>query len=265
MARAPAGATAKAVRPAFMSTLMATRSAFDGWVGQCFGPPAGLQGSTRRTPRSLKCRMLRVATGAFRARAIPAIWASRISTASPARWRRATTSPAASAAATSKARTRWSRSSLRTRSKASSRRRRRREGVKSSKPVRISNTVTDVVQIDSDGWVSSQSTTAVSGSDRMSADSTLVSSRIMVSLRGPPLVPGGHATRRSRARLRGPGTATRSSTQAEPVRSVSPARRRAGSLGLLLQWSAHGHGPSAGVRPSHRHRVGGPRSEPRCK
>ena len=35
--------------------------------------PAGLQGSMRRTPRSLKCRKLRVATGAFRARAIPAI------------------------------------------------------------------------------------------------------------------------------------------------------------------------------------------------
>jgi len=38
----------------------------------CLGP-AGLQGSTKRTPRSMKCRMLRVATGAFRASAIPAI------------------------------------------------------------------------------------------------------------------------------------------------------------------------------------------------
>lgn len=49
--------------------------------------------------------------------------------------------------------------------------RRRRDGVRSSKPVRISNTVTDVVQIDSDGWASSQSTTTVSGSERMSANS----------------------------------------------------------------------------------------------
>ncbi len=228
------------------------------------GPPAGLQGSTRRTPRSLKCRMLRVATGAFRARAIPAICASRTSTALPTRWFRATTSPAATAAATSKERTRWSRSSFRTRSNAASRCRRRRDGVRSSKPVRISNTVTDVVQIDSDGCASSQSTTTVSGSDRMSADSTLVSSRIMAP-GGPPLAPGGHATQRSRVRLRRRGTAMRSSTQAEPVRPVPPARRRAGSLGLLLQWSAHGLEPYVGARPSRPRQVAGPRAVPQTQ
>ena len=46
-------------------------------------------------------------------------------------------------------------------------------------PVRISKTVIEVVQIDSAGSLSSQSTTAESGAFRISAESTLVSSKIM--------------------------------------------------------------------------------------
>ncbi len=75
-------------------------------------------------------------------------------------------------------------------------------------------------------------------------------------------MPGGHAARRSRVRLPHRGIATRSSTQAGPVRPVLLARRRAGSPEPLLRWSARGLEPCVGARPSRSHRVGGPRSVP---
>ena len=102
--------------------------------------------------------------------------------------------------------------------------------------------MTDVVQIDSDGWVSSESTTTASGSVRMSADRTLVSSRIMAP-RGP--------LRRVTTQFGEvvfdavtPRTVTRSSTRAGLVRSALPERRRGGSPNLLLGGASMRSGPT---------------------
>jgi hypothetical protein len=215
----------------------------------------------RRTPRSLKWRTLPVATVALRASAIPATWASRISTLLPACCLRATSGPAALAAGESKDRTRSSRSSLITLSKAPSRCLRRRDGGRSSKPVRISKSVTEVVQIDSEGWASSQSATTTSGTVRMSADSTFVSSRIMVR-EGRLLARGDHVARASLVPNPRRGTVTRSSIRAAPARAVLRERLRGGSRAPPPQWSTHALGPCVGALPSGCHRAGEPGAVP---
>ena len=102
--------------------------------------------------------MLRVATVARRDAAMPMICTSRISTDRPSRCRRAAIVPAACGRQVERLHSAVEvvGEELGTDRPAAS------DGdlaSKSSMPVRISNTVTDVVQIDSVGWLSSQSTT----------------------------------------------------------------------------------------------------------
>jgi len=194
-------------------------------------------GSMSAIPRSVKWRVFLVASCARRADAIPAIWTSRISTGRPARWRPAAISPAAIAADVSKDWMRPSSSSVRSASNARSRSRRRRPGVRRCRPVLTSKTVIDVVQIDSAACASSQLTTAASGSRRISAEITLVSSKITRrNQRGGP----GRATRRCLRVSRSPRTSPRSATRAQWARGPDRVRRCAGSREPLPPCCGHG-------------------------
>ncbi len=172
----------------------------------------------------------------------------------PARCCRAARFPAASAAVVSKESTRPSSFSVISRSNADSSRRRRREGASSSIPARISNTVTAVVQIDSAGWPSSHATTVASGSARMSAERTFVSSAII-----------RHRSRRherdDRGSLAGPrrlrrrGRASLWPYPDELGLLRRSGRRGGGFLSPPPQWSGRALSPFVGVHSSRRRRA----------
>lgn len=137
------------------------------------------QGLMTRTVSAAKSLVWRVARVLRLAMAIPAIWVSLISTVMPWRRRLAAISPAASAAGSSKGRTRPSKTSCKAKVKASSNFSRRLPFSRMESPRRISKTVMAVVQMDSRAWRSNQFTTVGSGVSCITAERMLVSRIIM--------------------------------------------------------------------------------------
>lgn len=119
---------------------------------------------------------------------IPAICVSRVSTDIPLRCRVAANAPALVAAAVSKSRMRFSRSSSTSRRNSSTSARRFLPSGNRSRPNCSSKMVIDVVQTDSLGWRSSHRTTSGSATGLIRADTTFVSRMItdQTSLAAPP-------------------------------------------------------------------------------
>jgi len=146
---------------------------------RCVQRTLACQGLTIGIFRSSKCLTFLVASVARRAKAIPAICVSRISTGRPDFCRLAARPAASTAALPSKSRTLLSRSSASTRSNAAATARCRLPLDISAIPKCASNSVMVVIQIDSAGCSSNHRTTIVSAASCMSAESTFVS-RIII-------------------------------------------------------------------------------------
>ena len=169
----------------------------------------------------------------------------------PARRRSAARRPAASAATSSKGRTRPSKSSISARAKASSRIRRRRPDARISRPKRTSKTVMAVVHTDSGGRRSSHVRTTRSGSRCMTAERIFVSNRITV--RAQPDAPDGRAALGSVSEGRHQQSGRPGANQ-EATEDRSHLSQHCGeSREPLLPCSDHAGGHGAEAAPS-RHR-----------